>query len=185
MPDRVCRIDALRTERQEEVLAGDQARLFQHRLDDLSRRPRIGRGFEHHQLPGPQGRLDGLCCRHHEGQVRVIGFRQRGGDTDHDHVGLAQSIEVERRLERSVPHELRESLGCHVRDMGTTGIQPIDDFRLHIEPERREPRLRKSDREGKPHVSKSDDAHDGVVGLDAGQQVGVCSHIRVALWSDL
>ena len=49
-----ARVDPLRAERQEKVLAADQPACFERRQDDLARRPRIGRRFEHDDLAGPQ-----------------------------------------------------------------------------------------------------------------------------------
>lgn len=65
----IAGVDALRGERQGEVLAANEPGPVQDRRHDLFGGARIGGGFEDDEIAGPQMIADGFCRAPHGGEV--------------------------------------------------------------------------------------------------------------------
>jgi hypothetical protein len=83
----VPRVLSLGREREEEILAANEAILLENRFQNFDSSARIGGGFQDHELAAPQVSGDGTASLLDETQIRLALARERCRHTDQDRVG--------------------------------------------------------------------------------------------------
>src|SRR5262249_6352140 len=110
----VAGVLALRTEGEEEVLAGLQTGLLQDRAEQLLRRAGVGGALQHDELAAAQVRADRAGRRLDARQVRLAVLRQRRRHANDDRVNLAEAGGVGRGVEAAGADQLGDAVRTDV-----------------------------------------------------------------------
>jgi hypothetical protein len=136
---RVARVDPLRRVGQVEILPGDQSRLLENRSQDLLGGSRPGGGLEHHQGAGAQVAGDRAAGSGHRAQVGPVVVVQRRGHADDGHRAAAEHRLVRGGGEPLAEHG-RDVLIGEIVDVGSTGVELIDQALHQIQADHAQPR---------------------------------------------
>src|SRR6266480_2372254 len=145
-----------------EVLSRLQPAPFEDRLETVPRRARIGRRFEHDQLPLTQPLRDVLGGLRDDREVRLTLARERSRQGDQDRVRILQRVVVVRGTNASVVYELLEDPGRNVPDVTLTPVDRLDDVLADVDEHDVLAGVREDPRKRHPDVPGS---HDGDFGL--------------------
>ena len=155
----VARVDALGREGQEEVLPHDQAALREHGQDQLLGGPRVGRAFQHYQLPGAETGRDRPGRIHHHRQVGVLGLAEGRGHADDEGVRAGELLELTARPQPPRRHQLLHPGRGDVLDVRLPPVHPVHLVRREVEAGDLEPRGGELHRQGKPDVAQTQGRH--------------------------
>src|SRR5262249_13214329 len=105
---------------------------------------------------------------------------ERGRHTDYESIGLAEPLEVRRRLEPAAAEEGIDAIGSDLPDVADAGIELFDFPGIDIEAEDGEPCLGEAQHEGKADVAEADDANGDLPSLDLPFQE---AELRTVVWN--
>ena len=175
----VPRIDTLRGECQEEIVADSGSVLLEERQEQFLGGSGIGGALQDDQVPRADASGGFLGGGDHVGDVRVLGLPQWCGDADDDGVTLRQDRRLCDHAIAASTHEGLKLIARHVGNVGTSarkGRHPVD---VSVEPGDREARFREFDGQREAYIPLTYDSDPRGVGLDAkAQRFGVI-HLRL------
>ena len=130
----------------------------------------IGRGYEIDELAGAEGRAGLVGGRLHVGHVGLALRSQRGGDADENGVGLAEAGKVRGRGEATGGYCSGDAAAVEVLDVALATVELGDLVGIHVETEDGKALLDEGESQREADVTHADDADEGVVGLDLGEE---------------
>src|SRR5262249_10497081 len=157
----VSRVDSLGRKGEVEVSADLETVLLEQRQQHLLGRSRVGGALENDELAWTERPGDVPRGGDHVGNVRIPRLPERGRDTDHDRVLLAQDGPIAGRREPTSLQDTPEVLGRHVRDVRLAPPKGGYAFWIGIDPGDPESGPCQLDGERKADVPLPDDGDPG------------------------
>ena len=167
---RIARIDALRREAQEEVLAHLQLRLLEHRQHQFVGGAGIGGRFQDHQHAGVKVFGDLLAGVDDVAHVRIFGLAQRRRHADVDGVQVRDRGEIGGGA-KLAGFDQGYFLHRHVLDVGFAAIQGVDFALVDVDAGDGESGVREFHRQRQAHVSQAHHAHARLARLNLPPQL--------------
>src|SRR5579862_7505129 len=111
-----------------------------------------------------------LARRYDETHIGVLGFTQRGRHAYANNIKLGYDRKVCSGAEFLTPHQLPDFASRNVLDVRLSRVNRVDFLLLDIDPDDRESRFRKFNRQRAAHVAEADDSYTSGPLADLGTQ---------------
>ncbi len=150
--------------------SGFQPALFEYDLHHIVGGAGIGRRFENDQLPAAEMARNDACGIPDERKVRITVSGQRRRHADDDDVALFEFGELRRGVKPAVGELRGKRIRRHGFDVGPSGVQRDDFFRVDVEAGYRESCA--GDRHGQRQsdIAKADNPSPGLARRDLFQE---------------
>jgi hypothetical protein len=122
-----ARIDALGREREMEPVARLQPALLEQRLEDVARRPGVGRRLEHDEMAGMEVGGDRTCRALDVRQIGIALGGKRRGDGDHDRIRPRDHAEIGCGAHGARLDERLQPLRGDVADVALAAVDRVHD----------------------------------------------------------